>query len=170
MINIKAFADYKATKIEDGWSKDEKYLLETDHEKLLLKLANINHCDRKSSEFEIYKKLEQANIPSNLPIGFGVCDSGEKVWMALSWVEGWDLRDQLLNFTLSEQYEFGVEAGKILRRIHQLEIPKPSELCIFRAIQLASKNSCEMPSAISAIDVPPFGRTEMVENLFSMVD
>ena len=127
MFKIKAFVDYAATKIEKGWSGDEKYLLEKDQERLLLRLADIASYDQKFSEFQIFKKLEQAKIPSNRPIGFGVCDSGEKVWMALSLVEGWDLRDQLLNFTLSEQYEFGVEAGKILRRIHQLEIPKPSE-------------------------------------------
>ena len=127
MFRIKAFADYRATKIEKGWSGDAKYLLEKDQEKLLLRLADINCYDQKFSEFQIFKKLEQAKIPSNRPIGFGVCDSGEKVWMALTWVEGVDLRDQLLNFSKSRQYGFGVEAGKILRKIHALEIPKPSE-------------------------------------------
>jgi len=127
MFEIKAFADYKAIKIEKGWSEDEKYLLEKGQEKLLLKVADIEHHDQKLSEFEIFKRLKQANIPSNLPIDFGICDSGEKVWMALTWVDGIDLRDQLVKFSVSEQYEFGVEAGKILRKIHELEIPEPSE-------------------------------------------
>jgi len=127
MFKIKDFADYKATKIERGWSEDEKYLLEAGQEKLLLKLTDINYYDQKFSEFEIFNKLEQAKIPSNKPIGFGICDSGEKVWMALTWVDGVDLRDQLLNFSKSAQYDFGLEAGRILRKIHALEIPEPVE-------------------------------------------
>ena len=124
-IPIKTFADYKATKIEKGWSGDTKYLLEKGDEKLLLKIADASHYDQKLSEFKIFEQLERENIPSNIPIDFGFDDGDKYVWMVLAWIEGVDLREQLLAFSESEQYDFGIEAGKILQRIHQLEIPKP---------------------------------------------
>ena len=49
MLNsIKKFAKYKATKIEKGWSGDEKYLLEKGQEKLRVSWLRHNG----SFEFE----------------------------------------------------------------------------------------------------------------------
>ena len=122
---IQNFADYKATKIEKGWSSDEKYLLEKGQEKLLLRVADISHYEKKKYEFEMFQKLEQANVPTSRPIDFGVDDEKKYVWMVLSWIEGQDFETQIQKFSVKEQYEFGIEAGKILQKIHAVAIPEP---------------------------------------------
>ena len=127
MLNIKKFENYKITKIEKGWSDDVKYLLEKDDEKLLVKVADIKFYERKKSEFLLYQQLEKHEILSNLPVDFGLTDDKSNVYMALTWVEGADLREKLINFTKEDQYDFGIEAGKILKKIHGIPIEKPQE-------------------------------------------
>ena len=125
MFRIKAFADYKVTKIEKGWSGDKKFLLEKGREKLLLRVSDINKYEQKQYEFETLKKLELLEIPTSRPIDFGIDDEGKHVWMVLTWVKGQDLKEMILNFSEKDQYNFGVEAGKILQKIHEVEIVKP---------------------------------------------
>ena len=126
MFKIKKFTDYTVTKIEKGWSGDEKYLCQLGEEKLLLKVADIGKYEMKKSEFVVFTQLELAEITTNLPFDFGVDDLEEKVWLALTWVDGVDLRDKIAHFSVEQQYEFGLEAGKILRKIHELPIPEPT--------------------------------------------
>ena len=126
VFRIKAFADYRATKIEKGWSGDEKFLLEKGREKLLLRMSDISKYEQKQYEFETFKKLELLDIPTSRPIDFGIDDEGCHVWMVLTWVEGQDLKELILNFSQKDQYNLGLEAGKILQRIHEIEIIEPA--------------------------------------------
>jgi len=125
MLKVKKLTDYKVTKIEKGWSNDEKYLLETGKEKLLLRLTDISQYEKKKYEFEMFQKLKQVNVPTSRPIEFGIDDENKHVWMTLSWVEGEDLETQIQNFSVGDQYKFGIKAGKILQKIHAVEIPEP---------------------------------------------
>ena len=127
MFRIKAFADYKVIKIEKGWSGDQKYLLEKGQEKLLLKMADMSQYKQKHHEFETFKKLELLDISTSQAVDFGLDDDKKNVWMALTWVEGQDLREEIQNFSEMEQYKFGIEAGKILQKIHGLEIPEQKD-------------------------------------------
>ena len=126
MFKIKQFHDYKATKIEKGWSDDIKYLLEKGSEKILLRVSDIDQFEQKKHEFEMLKQMEQAEIPTNRPIDFGIDDENAHVFMALTWIEGQDLRDVIGEFSESKQYQLGLEAGEILKKIHQLPITQPT--------------------------------------------
>lgn len=125
MFKINEFASYKATKIEKGWSSDEKYLLVKGQEKLLLRLTDISQYEQKKYEFKMLQTLEQAGVSTSKPINFGVDDEKKHVWMVLSWIEGQDLETQIQNFSARKQYEFGIEAGKILQKIHSVKITEP---------------------------------------------
>jgi aminoglycoside phosphotransferase (APT) family kinase protein len=54
------------------------------------------------------------------PVDFGVCDSG--VYMLLKWIEGEDLETAILKKDTVEQYELGIQSGKILKKIHSINI------------------------------------------------
>jgi len=56
------------------------------------------------------------------PIDCGLCDGGTHTYMLLSWVEGEDLESALPKLSKKEQYEFGRNAGIILRQIHSIPV------------------------------------------------
>ena len=52
------------------------------------------------------------------PIDFGTCDNGQCVYTLLSWVDGVEVEAILPNLSNAEQYNMGIESGKILQKIH----------------------------------------------------
>ncbi|AIQ50720.1 phosphotransferase family protein [Paenibacillus sp. FSL R7-0331] len=107
-----------------GWSDDKKYYIE-DHEgtKLLLRVSAVDTYERKKAEFELIQKFNTLDFPMSQALRFGTCTGGE-VYMLLTWVEGVTLEDCLADLPVQEQYELGVEAGGILRKIHSIRQDK----------------------------------------------
>ena len=109
-------------KINKGWSTDIKYLIKDDNNnKYLLRISSIDQYDKKLIEFDYLKKLEKIGLSMCKPIEFGTCDEG--VYIILSWVEGVDAQEYILNLSNKEQYEYGIIAGKELLKIHSLKAP-----------------------------------------------
>lgn len=110
-------------KISKGWSSDSKYLIRTKEGKLLLlRITDVEKYDTKKKEYEIIEKYSKLGFPMSFPIDFGVCNNGKNVYMLLAWVEGQDLEVILSDLTEKEQYQLGREAGKILKKIHSVEV------------------------------------------------
>lgn len=109
-------------KINKGWSADNKYLIKDDNNnKYLLRISSIDQYDKKLIEFNYLKKLEKIGLSMCKPIEFGTCDEG--VYIILSWIEGVDAQEYILNLSNKEQYEYGIIAGKELLKIHSLKAP-----------------------------------------------
>lgn len=122
------FRDYNMIQIHKGWSADKKYLLTNSHgEKKLLRVTDIAYLGQKKDEFTALKTMEDFQIPISKPIDFGVWDEKKQVWMLLSWIEGKDLQDKIAQLSKEKQYQLGIEAGKILKKIHQIPIPEPKQ-------------------------------------------
>lgn len=119
--------DYKnwkmIDKVDKGWSADSKYYIETyDGIKLILRISDASLYDTKKREFEIIKKFNELPFYMSEAIALGMCNNNQNVYMILSWVEGTDLESAISELTEAEQYELGVEAGKILRAIHSVKV------------------------------------------------
>jgi len=109
-------------KINKGWSADNKYLIKDDNNnKYLLRISSIDQYEKKLIEFNYLKKLEKIGLSMCKPIEFGTCDDG--VYIILSWIEGVDAQEYILNLSNKEQYEYGIIAGKELLKIHSLKAP-----------------------------------------------
>ena len=109
-------------KINKGWSADIKYLIKDDNNnKYLLRISSIDEYEKKLVEFDYLKKLEKIGLSMCKPIEFGTCDDG--VYIILSWIEGVDAQEYILNLSNKEQYEYGIIAGKELLKIHSLNAP-----------------------------------------------
>lgn len=121
---IKGYNTWKTTeKLSKGWSSDSKYIIETKTgETLLLRVSDIEHYEAKKKEYEIIQKYAELGFLMSMPLDFGVCNHGENAYMLLTWVEGIDLEEALPNLPQNEQYRLGREAGKILKKIHSLEV------------------------------------------------
>lgn len=107
--------------VDKGWSSDKKYHVITEsNNHLLLRVSDISTYENKVQEFEILEKLSKLNLAMSNPYVFGTCSQG--VYMLLDWVEGEDMEQSLGELSLIKQYELGLEAGFILKDIHDVDI------------------------------------------------
>ena len=119
--------DFK-TKVQilEGWSDDKKYCVTTENDKkYLLRISKIEQKERKSVEFEFMKRIEALGVPMCNPITFGTCDEG--VYCLQSWIEGKNFEEVIIMLTDKDQYDYGVQAGQILKKIHTIKIPDTHE-------------------------------------------
>ena len=149
----------KISKVNKGWSADEKYYIETDSgEKLLLRISDLSVFDEKRREFEAIKKFSALGFEMSAPVDFGLCENGERVFMLLTWVDGLDLERVLPGLPLEQQYALGRKAGLILRQIHSLplteeEVPLQTKLAKKeRQLERYLHSDLRMPGDQPALD------------------
>ena len=112
--------------IDKGWSEDKKYCV-TDEQgnKFLLRVSPIEQYDRKQSEYELMSQVAALGVPMCKPLKFGI--SYEGVYSIQTWIDGVDAEENIHHLTSKEQYSYGFEAGKILKKIHKIPAPKETE-------------------------------------------
>ncbi len=116
----------KKEPINKGWSGDKKYCVTDEHGvRYFLRVSDITQYDAKLSEFNMMKQVASLGIPMCQPIGFGTCEDG--VYSIQSWIDGEDAEQVISGYSDTEQYVYGLEAGRILRRIHSIPTPATQE-------------------------------------------
>jgi aminoglycoside phosphotransferase (APT) family kinase protein len=110
--------------INKGWSKDKKYRIEINSDKyFLLKISNITEYNTKKRDFELLKQIDEQSFLMSRPIEFGLFNQGKEVYTLFNWIEGEDAENIIPLLSDIEQYNIGICAGEILRKIHQVKIP-----------------------------------------------
>lgn len=140
-------------KINLGWSKDIKYYIETiNQEKLICRINDISAYESKKREYAMMCKLSGLGFPMSQPSDFGISHNGKHVYLLHSYVEGETLETVLPKLSQEEQYKLGFEAGEILKKIHQLEVPAaelPSQSKLpkkLRQLQSYRESSLRIPN------------------------
>ena len=114
----------KKIPIDKGWSGDKKYCAETAAgERYLLRVSPPERSANRRRMFEMQREVAALGIPMCRPIALGTCEEG--VYTVQSWVDGVDAEPAIPTMSEAEQYRYGVEAGRILARIHT--VPAPAE-------------------------------------------
>ena len=109
--------------INKGWSSDKKYCVTDENgTRYLLRVSDIAQHDTKQSEFNMMKQVASFGVPMCQPIEFGTCDEG--VYSIQSWIDGDDAEEIMSAQSDTEQYVYGLEAGRILRKIHSIPAPE----------------------------------------------
>ena len=112
--------------IEKGWSGDKKYCVTDDfNEKFLLRISPIEQYERKKCEYDLMCQVAALGIPMCLPIEFGTTEEG--VYSLQGWIDGRDAESMVSDLTESEKYNYGLEAGRILKKIHSIPAPEGIE-------------------------------------------
>ena len=112
--------------ISKGWSKDKKYCItDKNGQKYLLRLSSMEEYDRKAQEYDLAKQVAATGIPMCRPIEFGVCEEG--VYSIQSWICGEDAEERIPQLPEEEQYRYGLDAGRILQKIHTIPAPETLE-------------------------------------------
>lgn len=107
--------------VHGGWSEDLKFKIVTnDGSNYLLRCCDISQKDKKEKEFEILTSLNSLNISFSIPIEFGVILEHKKVYMLLAWMDGDNVEVMMSKLNREEQYECGLKAGKILKKLHSI--------------------------------------------------
>ncbi len=120
MMQIKKWI--KIEPLSKGWSKDIKYYVEDiKKQKFLLRISEASLYDKKLDHFKLLKEVNKLNYNTPIPYEFGKFDDG-RVYMLLSFVEGQDAIKILPTLDERKQYQLGKEAGKILKRFHEIPI------------------------------------------------
>ena len=112
--------------IDKGWSRDKKYCVTDENgTRYLLRVSDISEYDAKKAEFEMMRQVSALGVPMCQPIEFGVCDEG--VFSLQSWIDGDDAEEIIPALSDTEQYVYGLEAGRILKKIHSIPAPSSQE-------------------------------------------
>ncbi|MBO5462967.1 MAG: phosphotransferase [Clostridia bacterium] len=108
--------------INNGWSGDKKYCVTTaDGTKYLLRVTPSEKSTNRENMFRMQQEVAKLGIPMCKPVDFGKCDEG--VYTLQTWIDGKDANEVVPLLADSEQYAFGLEAGRILKKIHSIPAP-----------------------------------------------
>lgn len=126
MINIPGCEEFaKMEPIDKGWTNDKKYYIETyDGRRLLLRISDASEYEHKKTQYDMLKRVSELDIPMPRPMDFGLCSDNRNVYLLLTWVEGEDVESALPTMSKTEQYNYGLKAGKLLRQIHSVPAPE----------------------------------------------
>ena len=112
--------------IDKGWSNDKKYRV-TDEQgnTFLLRVSPMEQYDGKKSEYDLMRRVAALGVPMCKPLAFGTSDEG--VYSIQTWIDGVDAEETVQDLTSEEQYAYGFDAGRILKKIHQIPAPEGIE-------------------------------------------
>ena len=109
--------------INKGWSCDKKYCVTTtDGVKYLLRVTPKEKSANRAEMFRMQQQVAALGVPMCRPIEIGSCDDG--VYTVQTWVDGKDAEEIIPHLNNSEQYAYGLEAGRILKVIHSIPAPE----------------------------------------------
>ncbi|HEQ7722658.1 TPA: phosphotransferase [Streptococcus pyogenes] len=109
--------------INKGWSCDKKYCVTADDGvKYLLRVTPEEKSANRAEMFRMQQQVAALGVSMCKPVEFGKCDEG--VYTVQTWVDGKDAEEIIPYLTDSEQYAFGLEAGRILKVIHSIPAPE----------------------------------------------
>ena len=114
------------TPVDKGWSGDRKFKAFTaDRSAYFLRISPMSKYEKLKHQFSHMQQVQALGVRLCAPAEFGICDEG--VYTLLKWVDGRDAEGVLPTLDKKAQYAYGLEAGRMLRTIHSLPSPVPTE-------------------------------------------
>ena len=114
------------TSIDKGWSGDRKYRIEDNTGNVyLMRISPAELFEKRQSQFRHMEAVASLGIPMCRPLEFGICPEG--IYAIHSWIDGQDAEAVMSSFPEETQYAYGLEAGRILKRIHSIPAPQDAE-------------------------------------------
>ena len=108
--------------VDKGWSGDQKYCVTTtDGSKYLLRITTPERAHRFHLGYLRMQEAAALGIPMCLPIEFGESDEG--TYAIHSWIDGTDAEETIPTLSKEKQYAYGLDAGRILKKLHSLPAP-----------------------------------------------
>ena len=112
--------------INRGWSCDQKFCVTArDGTKYLLRITPSDKSASRGEMFRMQQRAASLGIPMCRPVEIGPCADG--IYTLQTWIDGDDLEEIITELSDTRQYAYGLDAGRILRRLHSIPAPEPQE-------------------------------------------
>ena len=110
--------------VDKGWSGDRKYHIRTKDCEYLLRVSPVEKAARREGEFRRMEAVSALGIPMCDPVEFSIQEEG--VCVIQRWIDGGDAEEVIPTLSKDNQYRYGLDAGRILKKIHS--IPAPADV------------------------------------------
>lgn len=108
--------------IDRGWSCDRKYRVAArDGAQYLLRVTPPEHSASRADMFRMQQRVAALGIPMCMPVDIWTDEAGVNILQ--TWIAGDDASCVLPELPDAQQYAYGLDAGRILRRIHSIPAP-----------------------------------------------
>ena len=113
---------YPKELILKGYSEEIKYKVKAD-KKYFLKVSPLSFIKKKELEVKYISALEkEIKFPKLVEMKFET----NSILSLYEWIDGVDIRDYASKLTGEELYQYGMQAGAFLKKIHSLSIEESS--------------------------------------------
>ena len=113
---------YPKELILKGYSEEIKYKVKAD-KKYFLKVSPLSFTKKKDLEVKYISALEkEIKFPKLVEMKFET----NSILSLYEWIDGVDIRDYASKLTGKELYQYGMQAGAFLKKIHSLSIEESS--------------------------------------------
>ncbi|MFS0726994.1 aminoglycoside phosphotransferase family protein [Paenibacillus sp. 1P07SE] len=110
-------------RITKGYSGDRLYTGVLEGERTLLRIFDAAGYASKRQEYEMLGQLAALGVRCSRPLQFGLLEEQGVGYMLLTYIAGEDASVALPQLPVETQYAIGLEAGRELRKLHQLAAP-----------------------------------------------
>ena len=108
--------------IDRGWSPDRKYkALTAVGTACFLRISPMARLENRRLQFSHMEQVQALGVRVCAPVEFGTCAEG--CYTLLEWIDGRDAEPVLPELTARDRYQYGLEAGRMLKAIHSLPLP-----------------------------------------------
>jgi aminoglycoside phosphotransferase (APT) family kinase protein len=108
--------------IDRGWSADRKFrATDAGGKSYFLRISPMSRLENRKLQFSHMEQVRDLGIRVCEPVEFGICDEG--CYQLLGWVDGRDAEEIIPALSGQAQYAYGLDAGKILAKIHSIPAP-----------------------------------------------
>ena len=113
---------YPKELILKGYSEEIKYKVIAD-KKYFLKVSPLSFTKKKQLELKYISFLEEVKFPKLIEVRY----ESNSIYSLYEWIDGVDFREYVTQLTDKELYQYGIQAGKFLKKIHSISIEEHSD-------------------------------------------
>ena len=122
MTILDQLEQYPKEFIQKGYSEEIKYKVKAD-KNYFLKISPLSFTKKKELEVKYISALEkEIKFPKLVEMKFET----NSILSLYEWIDGVDIRDYASKLTGKELYQYGMQAGAFLKKIHSLSIEESS--------------------------------------------
>ena len=123
MIILNQLDKYPKKFISKGYSEEIKYKVKAD-KNYFLKISPLSFFKKKELELKYISDLKNEMKFSKL---VEIKYESNSILSLYEWIDGVDFRDYVTQLTDKELYQFGIQAGEFLKKIHSISIEEYSD-------------------------------------------
>ena len=123
MTILDELEQYPKEFIQKGYSEEMKYKVKAD-KNYFLKISPLSFTKKKDLELKYFSGLNnEMKFPKLIEIKY----KSDLILSLYEWIDGVDFREYVIQLTDKELYQYGIQAGEFLNKIHSISIEEHTD-------------------------------------------